>query len=204
MLELKFDFSDVDRFARELEVAQREIRYAASRTINDACFAAKDQLAGVTWPTHVQVRAPSFARATLHVTKSTPDNLVAELNETKSDILGAHDRGDTITAKGRSLVVPVTAYRASRMTQHGLRSDAKLGAVLRRASAKRSVRIVGDKVYVASRGLGLKLAFLLRKSIQQRADAPLTQDFNETVTRYVTNNLINNLVRALRTSRYLR
>jgi hypothetical protein len=201
-MEIKIDFSDVNRLVDDLHIARREVLYAASRTINDAVFAAKDEISGVVWPRFVTQRAHNFPRATLHVNKSTPDNLTAELVETKSDILKLHDEGGSVSAKGRALVVPVTSYRQSRMTQHGLRADATLSALLRRASAKRTVRIVNDRVYVAARGLGLKLAFVLRKAITQKADVPLTQSFNDTVTRVVTTQLVGNVERVL--SRFIK
>jgi hypothetical protein len=199
VIEIHLDLSEIRQFADDLKVAQREVTWACAKTINDSVFEARQEISD-DWPRFVTQRQTNFPRAALHVRKADTHNLTAELVEERSNILGAHDTGATISARSRSLAIPVSSYRASRMTQHGLRADAKLAAVLRRASAKRSVRVVGNKIYVASRGLGLKLAFVLKQSIQQKADFPATQIFNDTVTRVVNNTLVNNLMRALRTS----
>jgi hypothetical protein len=138
------------------------------------------------------------------VNKATKENLTASLEETKSTILRAHDEGATISAQHRALVVPTSQYRQNKMTStHGLRTDARLPALLARASAKRSVRIKNGRVFVAMRGAGLKLAFVLKQAITQKADVPITQTFNDTVTRYVNNHLIDNLTRILRASHFI-
>jgi hypothetical protein len=205
-MEFKIDFKEVHGLVNDLRAAANEIKFGCSRTLNDAAFAAKDEISGVVWPRHVTQRATNFPRATLHVNKASKENLTVELNETKSDILKLHDEGGTVSAHGsRALVVPVTQYRRGKMTStHGLRADARLGRLLARASAKRTVRIVRDKVYVAARGAGLKLAFVIKSAVQQKADVPLTKSWNDVVTRVVDNQLLDNIDRAFRTSRYFK
>jgi hypothetical protein len=206
VFEIRTDFSDFYRLADELGVAAREVRFAAARTVNDAVFQAKDEISGTVWPRHVTQRQTNFPRATLHVNEASKENLTASLEETRSNILRKHDEGATITAQSRALVVPTSGYRRDKMTSsHGLKLSARLAALLARASAKRSVRIKADRVYVAKRGGPLQLAFVLKHAITQRADVPLTESFNEIVEREVSNKLVDNMARALgNSSRFLR
>lgn len=203
VLELKIDFSELEAAAREIKGLANEVKFAQARTINDAVFAAKDDL-NVVWATNVNQRQVNFPRATWHVNKATKENLCAELVEQKSTILRAHDEGATISAQhSRALVVPTSDWRKDKMTNtHGLKASARLGALLARASARRTVRIKNGRVYVGKRG-GLTLAFVLKAAITQRADVPLTQTFNTSVTRYVNHHLVDNLVRILRASHFL-
>jgi hypothetical protein len=189
---LKIDLRQMRELADDLGVAQDQVRFAASKTLNDGLFQARDELADVTWPRHVEQRNPQFPKSVLHLNRASKSNLHVELVETKGSILEDHDKGAVRHAAHR-FAVPTTQYRAGKMTQHGLAARA-------RPAANRSVRIMPDgRVFIATKGQRLKLAFVLKPSVNIKADVPLTQAFVDTVLRTFDSELESNLLRAMKT-----
>jgi hypothetical protein len=195
---LKFSLKEFEQLADDLGVAQDQVAFASMRTLNDAMFAYKDELSTVIWPRHESVRNPHYPSAVLHVDKATKLNLTATLRETKGVILAEHDVGSTRHATDQ-FAVPMPQYRAGKETQHGLRADARLRAILAKPNARRVVRIHDNRVYIGVKGPKLRLAFVLKPSINVPADVPITQSFIDFVKKYVNDELPDALQAAMRT-----
>jgi hypothetical protein len=195
---LEFDLSQLRALADDLHVCQDQVRFAAMRTINQSLYNARDELCDV-WARHVQQRNPHYPRVALHVNQASKADLSGTLVETKGSILGDHDEGTTRVA-AHQFAVPTTQYRTGKQTQHGLRVDARLATLLARPSARRSLIVKGNKVFVATRGQrGMRLAFVLEQAVTIKKDVPLTQGFIDSVLRTFSTELIPNMLRAMKT-----
>jgi hypothetical protein len=61
-MQLKIDVREMRELAEDLLVAQDQVRFAASKTLNDGLFKTRDELSDVTWPRHVEQRNPYFPK----------------------------------------------------------------------------------------------------------------------------------------------
>jgi hypothetical protein len=197
MIELKIDFSEVLQLADDLHVAADQVPFAVARTMNDELFKAREAVV-TEFQNKMNVRNPNFPSAVLRVQTASKQNLSgAIVEQSPSHILGDHDQGATREAAGHRFAVPSTEYAKDKMTQRGLRQDARLHNILQRG--KRAVRIVGNKVFIAKRGQkGLRYAFTLARSVQIKRDVDLTGAFVRSFSTFY-DKLEANLLRAMKT-----
>jgi hypothetical protein len=91
-------------------LAQTEMPFALSRSMNDAVKSTRNQLITQTWPTHVQVRNPSFIRFirwALNVKYANKRSLTVEISDEKAQgrgHLGLHDTGGVKSARALQAV----------------------------------------------------------------------------------------------------
>jgi hypothetical protein len=197
MIELKIDFSQVLQLADDLHVAQDQVPFALSRTMNDAMFGFKENLSTVVWPRHVEQRNVHYPAAVLHISKASKGNLSATMQETRGTILAEHDQGATREGK---FAIPMQRYREGKLTQHGLRADARLRYLLSKPNARRVVRVMPDgHVFVGKRGEKLQMAFVLKPSINVPHDVPISEAFVHFVEKYINDEPPNALLAAMKT-----
>jgi len=87
---LKFDLTEFQLLAKHMNIAEKQVPYAASKTINNAAFKAREYLINDTWPRSVVVRNKGFLRQALH-------DLQAEKLAVDN---GFKSRSDVIVASG--------------------------------------------------------------------------------------------------------
>src|SRR5712671_1061833 len=123
MFELKFDVSAFERKAVELNAALDQVPYALSLALNQAVTNARKVLINDTWPSHVQMRNPSFLRGALRLKFSTKRDLRAEVYDALGrGNLEAHAHGGKVRPKqARVFAVPLPG--AVRRTAKGVRSS---------------------------------------------------------------------------------
>ncbi|SRR6266550_5590616 len=196
MIELKIDLKEIYEFADDIGVAADQVPFAASKSMNDTLFVARDALVKDTWPRHVNQRNPSFPSAVLHVQRSDKSNLHGEINETgvKSASLREHDVGGTRTPKGREFAVAMPWYRALYQTQHGIRSGHRPHDLLN----KKNVRVTSKGIFIVYQGR-LRLAFAFVPQVHMHADVPFTEDFKTVCTYAMEKELPEALLYAMRT-----
>jgi hypothetical protein len=198
-MSIKIDMREVEQLADRIGAARDQIPFAMSKTLNDAAFITRGVLTKETWPQHVSQRNPSFPSAVMHVNKATKDNLEVEITETRDSTvsLKAHAEGGVKVAPKR-FAIPMPAYREGKMTQHGLRLDARARAIINRYP-KQAVRITDKGIFVADKGGRLRLVFVFKQAVNIKKDVPIYEDFAQTVETTIQRELEPALLMAMRT-----
>lgn len=183
MIDLKFNLVDWERETRRIDGAFDQIPYALSESLNGAVFNARAVLVQDTWPQHVTMRNRGFINSMLRVVKSTKRNLRVEINDEKANgrgHLALHARGGAKVAKGRLAIPPKgTVVR----TASGVRKSQKPAAIIAR-TPKRALRITAGGIFIGIKGK-LVLKYLFRRSVQQPADVPFDEAFQDAMRRAV-------------------
>jgi hypothetical protein len=199
VITIAIDFSEVLAFADDLGAARNEVGFAIVKTLNQQLFKGREAVVN-EWHAHMAVHNVHFPSAVLHVrtVNSSQSPMTGAVEEVRGHILGDHEYAATREAAGHRFAIPSTPYAEGKWTAHGLRQDARLSSILQRG--KRAVRIVGRKVFIATRGQrGLKYAFTLASQVQIKRDVDLSGAFERSITSTFYDQLKANLLRALRT-----
>lgn len=192
---ITFDLKEFERAARRLGVAADQVPYAASQTLNDAVFEARNEEIYHAWPGGVTVRNQSFMRAALRVDKASKANIEASLYDTLGRAsLDLHaDSGVKVPAGGK-LAVPVDP--SIRRTNRGVPKSQRPG----RFAAKRNARVTARGIFLGEGGrLRMIYRFISSADIDKRY--PFYETFERVVTRVVTEKLPDRLLRAMATRR---
>lgn len=184
-MNLRFDFSDFERVARNMDAFADQIPFALSRAMNDAADDTRTKLIEETWPTHVQARNRSFMRAAL--TTKGQRATKRKLQVTIYDKLGRgnlslHSKGGTRQASRGTIAVPSRVVKVRR-------SGKGVPAGLKPRALPNSFR-KGDSIYqrmpkTKKVKAHIRLMYTLKPSVRISPDVPFEADFRSTMQRRV-------------------
>ena len=194
-VEFKFDFTAIERAARDLGAVADQIPFIMSLTLNRAVVSTRDYLVGHTWPQSVVQRNPGFIRATLHMDFSTKRHLEVQIVDRLGHAsLKELAEGGTKTARGGNLAVP---SRNIRRGPHGAPKSQKPRALAN--SFKKD-----DKIFqVTGRGKSRKVQVMwfLKKSVPIPKAVPFYEDFEREMSSNVMKELPGAVIKAMATRR---
>ncbi len=174
---IRFDFSDFERRAREMDAQIRQLPFAISKAMNEAAKVARRTLIEETWPKHVEVRNRHFMRQALRTKFATKHSLRVEVyDQLGRGNLALHAKGGIKKAKSGRLAIPTKAVR---LTARGPATNQKP------RNLKRAV--VKDNLIFEQVGRGknarLRLLYKLQPTARQPADVPFHRDFADAFRR---------------------
>jgi hypothetical protein len=200
MLDLRFDASAFERETRRIDGAFDQIPFALSRSLNGAVNDARAVLVQDTWPQHVTVRNRSFLGAMLRIVYSKKDDLRVEINDLKAQgrgHLALHASGGTRVAfRGRLAIPPKGTVTR---TASGVRKSQRPAAIIAQ-TPKRALRITAGGIFVGIKGK-LTLKYLLRRSVQQPADVPFQEAFDDAMIHAVRSDFARQMKQAMQSRR---
>jgi hypothetical protein len=190
MFQLKFDASDFERKALQLNQALSEVPFALALTLNRAVTNARTLLINDVWPAHVNARNPSFMRTALQLKFATKNDLRAEIYDALGrGNLAIHDKGGVVRPKN-SRVLAVPLPNAVRRTQRGVASADKP------RNLKRSF-VTPKGIFVRRHG-EVRQIYAFKESVTLRPDVPFTQTFAEVVRNEMRTHFPEAMARAMR------
>lgn len=196
MFDLKFDFTEFEARAKALDAAHDQVPFALSLALNNAVTNARQVLISDTWPQHVTVRNVGFIGWALRRLFATKQNLRVEIYDQSPDQRGhlaLHAFGGTKTAKGHLAIPPEgTVVRGPR----GIRKSQTPTAIIAN-TPKRALRITAKGIFVGAGGR-LNLKYLFRRSVQQPADVPFEEAFQDAIARDVRASFPAAMARAMK------
>jgi hypothetical protein len=196
MIELQLDLSDFEKQARRLGGAIDQVPFALSLALNQAATNARRVLVQDTWPQHVTQRNSNFIGWSLRTIFSTKHTLRVEIYDQTPDQrahLKLHAVGGTKTARKRLAIPPKGSVVR---TARGVRKDQKPAAIIAR-TPKRALRITARGILVGVGGK-LVLKYLFRQSVQQPADVPFEDAFQDAILHDVHTSFPAAMMRAMR------
>ncbi len=213
-MSLSFDFSDIDRVLKDLDVFERQIPFALATALNKSADVARQELPQV-WAERIHARNPGFLRAALtrKGTSATKTRLRVELyDQYGRGNLKLHNQGGTARGRGAQAIATttsgITAKRGPKGVPKGLRprnlpnSFAKAGkggdlviyqrtGKYKKATKKREGRD----------GRGLKLEYVTKPSNRVPADVPLSREFARIMRREMPKQFSISIKAAMATAR---
>lgn len=196
MIDVKCDFREFERMARQIGGAVDQVPFALAGAINDALFKTRGKLINETWPQSVTVRNNSFMRGALRIEKATKGNLRGEINSSgvgDRGHLALHAKGGVKQARGM-LAVPTSRVRR---TGRGVIPSQKPRA-LKRAVKK------GNLIFqVVGRGKNerLELMYKLQPMARIKKDVPFVEDFRRSLLAEVRASFPAAMAKAMSTRR---
>lgn len=195
---LSFDMRDFDRAARNFDAFADQVPFALAGAMNDALEEARRELVEVTWPTHVQVRNPTFMKAALTTrgNRATKGNLRVAIDDKFGRAsLPLHAEGGLKTPKGQKLAVP-TAALAGRRRSGGVPKG------LRPRTIPNTFR-KGNMLFqrVGPKGRKLKPVYALATDATVKADVPFERSFDRAFTLALARNFGPRIRAAMATRR---
>ena len=191
---LTFDMSSFERMAKKIGVAQQQLPFALSRSLNESAFATRSALIQ-DWPKHVTARNPSFIGWALGVRKSTKADLSVTINDERAQgrgHLALHADGGMKPAKGR-LAIP---GRNVKWGRHGVVST-------QRPKNLKNKFVKNGKIYVVT-GRGkrktIKRMYVLASSARIKKDVPLRETFRASMIREMNERAPRLMLEAMRTA----
>ena len=188
---LKFDLSEFQLLAKHMNIAEKQVPYAASKTINNAAFKAREYLINDTWPRSVVVRNKGFLRQALHVETASKTNLTAAVVDTlHRGNLWAHAHGGTKNARKKNIAIPTALVTR---TSKGVRRNQ------RPANLGRSFVKNGILYQVVGHGKGQKIRpmYVLRKSAKIKKSVPFDEDFKKIARDTIRRTAAKELLKAM-------
>ena len=197
---LKLNLSDFTRAAGVFgPLAQTEMPFVPSRSMNDAVKPTRNESIMQTWPTHVHVRNPSFIRWALNVKYANKRSLIVEICDEKGQRcghLGLHDTGGTKSARALQEVPGQYIRKNGRGVPRNQLPRALPNSFRR-----------GDVIYqgvTASRKKGCKrslnMMYVLKPSVRVKADVPFTRDFERVMKEELERAFPRRMEEAIRTA----
>jgi hypothetical protein len=199
MIDLQLDASEFERRAKDLHGAIDQVPFALSLALNGAVKNAREVLIHDTWPQHVTQRNPGFIKWALRMVFSTKRNLRVEIYDQSPDQrahLKLHADGGTKTGRGQLAIPPQGSVARG---AHGVRKSQRPAAIVAN-TPKRALRITPKGIFVGKGGR-LVLKYLFRKSVEQPADVPFEQAFQDAVLRAVRASFPAAIAKAMRPRR---
>jgi hypothetical protein len=199
MLDLRFDASAFERETRRIEGAFDQIPFALSKSLNGAVKNARAVLVQDTWPRHVTVRNRSFLNAMLQMVFANKANLRVEINDLRAQgrgHLALHAGGGTKVARRRLAIPPQGTVTR---TASGVRKSQKPAAIIAQ-TPKHALRITAGGIFVGIKGK-LTLKYLFRRSVQQPADVPFQEAFDDAMSRAVRSDFARQMKQAMQSRR---
>lgn len=201
---MDFSISGFERAALWAGALVDQVPFGLAKAMNDGVTAARDELVTRTWPSHVKVRNQRFMAVALRREFANKRKLeVAIFDRIGRASLTLHDKGGLRRPRGSSIAVPSSALQ-TRRTGRGVPKG------LRPSALPNSVR-KGDVIYQRTGGAGkgakggakrgLKLMYVLKPSVEVRADVPFGRDFEAAMRRGVARSFPIHLRAAMATRR---
>lgn len=199
MIELQFDFSELEAKALALAAVPDQIPYIMALALNDAAQKSRSRMID-EWPAHVTARNSSFIGASLTTkgTRATKGNLTVEVYDKLENRLGLLGTGGTRAARGGNVAIPSGNVR---LTSRGV-SGAQKPRALKNAFRK------GDVIYQrVKQGRGkkaitrLKLMYVLRPTTAIPKQMPFYELFAETMRTELNASLPAAVAKAMATRR---
>ena len=177
-MEIQLNFDDFTRKAKELGMAQDQVPFALSKSLNRAAVNARRVLTETTWPTSVEVRNQGFMRAALSTIFSTKADLrIVIFDQLGRADLAGHAFGGTKMPRGSHLAIPPPGL-FTRGARGIAKSDRPVAIISR--TPRRALRITQKGIFVG-RGGRLHLQYIFRSSAVQPADVPFEADFQYSI-----------------------
>ncbi|MCD0417273.1 hypothetical protein LOC51_08605 [Rubrivivax sp. JA1024] len=199
MLEVKFDFSDFERKARELGAVADQIPFALANAMTAAAFKTRDVLVNETWPAHVEARNRSFIRRALRIEKAIKRDLQVEIyDDLGRGNLKLHAKGGTRVAQRRNLAIPPSGT-AQRKSGGAIKAGALPKALVAK-TPKRALRITPKGIFVGEGGR-LRLKYALKQSAQINKDVPFYEDFQRVMRQEIARAFPTTMRNAMKTRR---
>lgn len=198
MFEIKFDLTEFERRAKELEGTIDQVPFALALALTEAANITKQALVD-EWPQHITQRNPSFIKRALQVKPATKHDLRVEIYDDLGKAnLELHADGGTERAKSK-FAIPV---------ENNIRRGAR--GVLRskwpRSLANSFVADLRGKgaalwVRYGRNGRRLRLMYTLRSAVEVKKDVPFRETFAEAMMRELRKSFPAAMARAMKTRR---
>ena len=199
MYELQINIEELVQHTMQVGAAIDQMPYALSRALNDSLVEARDYIIEHTWPEHVKVRNPNFIRRLLHIEFSDKHHLEGAIVEDKTAVRGnahlaLHDKGGMKIARG-DFAIPTQNVT---LTSFGPRADQKPTAL------KNAVKL-GHVLYQRRKKgyhhTALVPMYVLPHTVNQPADVPFTEDFQEQIKGQIRHRFLVRMMEAMATRR---
>jgi hypothetical protein len=198
MFEVKIDYSDFEKLARNLVGAQDQVAFALADSLNRAVENTRQVLIRQTWPRSVDARNSGFIRAALlRGPRATKTDLRVSIYDAlgRANLKQHADSGTKLPKQTARLAIPVEAN--VRRTASGVTASQRPMNLANSFVADRTGR--GLAIY-QRQGRRLKLMYVLRQSAPIRSDVPFRSDFEDTMRAEARANFPAAMMRALLTS----
>lgn len=194
MFELRFDMSDFERKAEQIQGAIDQAPYALSLAMNQAAVNTRQVLVRSTWPSHVQQRNAAFIGRALRTKWATKHDLAVEIYDDLGRAhLKLHAVGGAKYPRSRFAVPNLTEVKR---TSSGVSKSQTPRAIIAR-TPKRALRITSKGIFIAKGGR-LRLMYTFKNMTPQPKDVPFYEDFQTVMAAELRTSFASAMARAMK------